>query len=453
MISKSENKIRLAVKEVGHLLDVWLPLRLEYDKVPGVSIAITYKDKILYKKGFGYSNLEKKVHANEKTLYHIASISKTFTSVAILQLVEQKKIRLNDRVVKYVKWFKGKNKNGSLENITIKQLLSNTSGIWRDGDTPHWVTGRFPKELRSKEIADLIFKSGSEFKYSNYGFSILGEVIESVTSLKYEEYVEKNILNRLGMNSTSPDYKKGLKNIAEGYGRVIPDYKREKFNHYTANAYAPATGFVSNAVDLAKYITNLPVHESKKLLKDKTKQIMFRPIKITEDKDKYCLGIEMYNLDGKKIYGHSGGFQGFLTQIAFDPVNQLGIVVLTNALGAPVWVYAQSIFQGIYDIVKNDSDYSSKSKTGVRKYEGIYRNLWGDQVVVKIKDTLVSFGVGTRSPLQKNNKSILLSKGKNVFQSKGGSVFGSRGELVKFDHFKNGKSQSVIFGATPGKRL
>ena len=91
-MSKSENKIKLAIKEVEHLLDLWLPLRLEYDNVPGVSIAITYKDKILFKKGFGYSDLEKKLRANENTLYHIASISKTFTSVAILQLVEQTKI-------------------------------------------------------------------------------------------------------------------------------------------------------------------------------------------------------------------------------------------------------------------------------------------------------------------------------------------------------------------------
>ena len=129
------------------------------------------------------------------------------------------------------------------------------------------------------------------------------------------------------------------------------------------------------------------------------------------------------------------------------------MVVLTNALGSPVWNYAQSIFQAIYNIVENESTFLSRGKENLKKYEGIYRSLWGDQVVVKIKDTLVAFGVGTRSPLQKNNKSILLPKGKNVFLIKGGSVFGSKGELVKFDHFKNGKPQSVIFGATPSKRV
>src|SRR3989344_5642061 len=253
-MSKSESKIGSAIKEVEHLLDLWLPLRLKYDNVPGVSIAITYEDQILFKKGFGYANLEKKLKAKDDTLYHIASISKTFTSVAILQLVEQNKIRLNDPVGKHVKWFRGRNKNGNLENITIKQLLSNSSGLWRDGDTPHWVTGKFPKDLKPKGNVNLIFKPGSEFKYSNYGFSVLGEVIKSVTGLKYEEYIKKNILNRLGMKSTYPDYKQGLKNIAEGYGRIIPKHKREKFGHYSANAYAPATGFVSNTIDLAKYI-------------------------------------------------------------------------------------------------------------------------------------------------------------------------------------------------------
>jgi CubicO group peptidase (beta-lactamase class C family) len=452
-MSKTDTKFKLAIKEVGHLLNVWLPLRLQYDKVPGVSIAIVYKGKTLYQKGFGYADIESKIKADENTLYHIASISKTFTSVAILQLVDQDKLHLDDPVSKYVTWFKGKNKEGHLEDITIRHLLSNTSGIWRDGNTPHWVTGKFPKDLKSSASKNLIFEPFSEFKYSNYGFSILGEVIQSVTGLSYEKYVQKNILDVLGMNSTAPDYNDRLKNIASGYGRVIPDNTREKFDHYTTNAYAPATGFVSSAVDLAKYLAALPLNASEKILKKKFKREMVQPHRDSDDDDKYCLGIEIYKIGNKKVYGHGGGFNGFITQVAFDQQNELGVVVLTNALRTPVWVYTQSIFQAIYNLVENESDYLSKKKIDGKVYEGIYRNPWGDQVVVKIKDTLLAFDVNTNSPLDKNNKRFLQAKAKNIFSLKGGSGFDSKGEVVKFGDIKNGKTQLVTFGATPSKRI
>ena len=450
---KIDAKFKSAIKETGHLLNVWLPLRLGYDKVPGASIAIVYKYKTLYQKGFGYADIESKTKADENTLYHIASISKTFTSVAILQLVEQSKLRLDDSVSKYVNWFKGESKEGKLEDITIRQLLSNTSGIWRDGDTHHWVTGKFPKDLKSSANKSLIFEPFSEFKYSNYGFSVLGEVIKSVSGLSYEKYVQKHILEALSMASTASDYAEKLKNVASGYGRVIPDSTREKFDHYATNAYAPATGFVSSAADLAKYLSALPLKATEKILLKKSKREMIQPYKETDDNDKYCLGIEINKIGNKKVYGHGGGFNGFTTQIAFDQEDELGVIVLTNALRTPIWVYAQSIFQAIYNLVENESDYLSKKKVDGKVYEGIYRNPWGDQVVIKLKDTLVAFDMNTNSPLNKNNKRFLQPKTKNVFTLKGGGGFDSKGESARFADIKNGKANLATFGATPSKRV
>ena len=156
-------EINNILKDVIHIMEIWLPARIKYSDIPGLSIAISHKGKILYKNGFGYADVEKKIKAKEDTIYHIASISKTFTAVAILQLVEKGKIKLDDKVSKYIKWFKGKNKSGDLKDITMRHLLSNTSGIWRDGNTPHWVTGKFPKSLTLSKDS-LIFKPSSEFK-------------------------------------------------------------------------------------------------------------------------------------------------------------------------------------------------------------------------------------------------------------------------------------------------
>src|SRR3989344_6265657 len=133
------------------ILDNWLPLKIKYDFIPGLSIGIIYKGKIVYKKGYGYSNVGLKKKMNENSCYRIASISKLFTSVAILQLVEKGKIRLDDKVTSYLPWFKFKNKNINSNNITIRQLLSHTAGVFRDGITPHWDNNKFPNVNELKE--------------------------------------------------------------------------------------------------------------------------------------------------------------------------------------------------------------------------------------------------------------------------------------------------------------
>ncbi len=404
----------------------------------------------MYKKGFGYADLEKKIEVSENTLYHIGSVSKMFTSVAVFQLVEEEKIKLTDSVSKYLPWFKGENENGKLEDITINELLSHTSGIWSEGTTPHWFTGEFPTTLQLLLDEALVFKPSSQFKYSNYGFAVLGELIAAVSGLSYEEYIQANILDRLDMVSTFTDYKKDIGGLANGLGREIPGQEREKYGHYSANAYAPATGFISNAIDLARYIATFPFKAPEILLKNESKQSMVtEPDFYTRSTDKYCLGIEMYDVSSKKVYGHGGGFKGFVSKVAIDYGNELGVVVLANTSKAPVWAYAQSIFQAIYSLTENNSDYTSENKVDGIKYEGIYRNSGEDKVVVKIKDTLVSFDMNTSSPLFGSNKTILQSIDESKFLLKGGSGFSSRGEIATFSDIKDGIPQKVTFGATP----
>ena len=444
--------IATAINDASHILNLWLPTRVKLSDIPGLSIAIIYKGKVLYKNGFGYADVEKKIKAKEDTIYHIASISKTFTAVAILQLVEKGKIKLDDKVSKYIKWFKGKNKSGDLKDITIRHLLSNTSGIWRDGNTPHWVTGKFPKSLTLSKDS-LIFKPSSEFKYSNYGFSILGAVIKVASGFSYEEYVRKNIVDVLNLKSTYPDYKSQIKGIATGYGKEVKGYKREKFSHYKTNAYMPATGFLSNAIDLVKYTHHLSPKTTTPLLKSSSKKKMMQPHKKTEGKDEYCLGIEEYKVNGRKIYGHGGGFQGFTTNLAFDPKNEIGIVALTNATHVPASGFTYGILQMIYNLLDNEKNYSSKNSLNHNKYGGIYRNLWGDDVVVRAGKSLVQFGLYARSPLEGDNKQFLDPVGRDEFIIKGGSGFHSKGERVKFSKLKNGKFQSRSIGPTPSKRI
>lgn len=441
-----------AIKDLSHILDSWLPIRVQQSGFPGLSIAIAHKGVIVYARGFGFADKEKKSKATEKTLYHIASISKTFTSVAILQLAEKGLIGLNDKVSKHVKDFRFENKVGKLEDITIKQLLSNSSGVWRDGDTPHWTTGEFPKTLKWSE-GTLIYKPSKEFKYSNFGFSILGEVIRSVTGMAYEEYVQKNILDVLNLTSTHPDYNSKLKDLASGYGKQFADSKREKFRHFKTHAYAPATGFISNAIDLAKYAFYLSPQADESILKNDSKNKMMRPIMKSEGKDKYCLGLEKLEINKRKVYSHSGGFQGFTSDMIFDPVNEVSVAILINTLHAPASFLTQGVLQIIYNLLDNKQDYYSGKAVNYGNYEGVYRNLWGDNVIAKVGNSLISFNVYTNSPLQGKNKYLLTPTSDGKFVAKGGNNFHSNGETVSFRDKKGGKYQTVSFGPTPAKRI
>lgn len=439
-------------KNIGHVIGLWLPLRIKYAKVPGLSIGIAHQGKLLYQDHFGYADVEKKKKVDENTLYHIASISKTFTSVAIMQLVEKEQLRLDDKVSKYLDWFKGKKGNNDSQNITIRQILSHNAGLFRDGDTPHWETGKFPTDLkRSFSPTSLVKENSTGFKYTNYGYSLLGLIIKEVTGLSYEEYVQKNILDPLRIKSTHPDYSKGIKNIATGYGREIPDQERKTFNHYKTNAYAPATGFISNVANLAKFADTFSLDSKDSLISREARKELMRSHDKTEEGEEYGLGLDIFYIGDKKIVGHSGGFNGFITQFLVEPQSGLSVVVLTNSIRSPGPGIARGIMGALLSGLENSSKHKGKLPN-YSKYEGTYRNSWGDNVVAQFGKDLWSFSPEMNLPA-KYASNLKPLKEKDTFVVKNNSVFGINDETAQFSDFKNGKAQKVISGTMPGKRV
>ncbi len=443
-----------AIKHVAHVADLWLPLKIQYDRMPGVSVGIVYKGTLIYKKGFGFSDIDKKKRTTETTRYHIASHSKMFTATGIMQLVEQGKLRLDDKVADYIEWFKAKNGHADTAHVTIRQLLSHASGIFRDGDTGHWETGKFPKDLKSSFSPKAArFESLASFKYSNYGFSVLGEIIARVSSLSYEEYMKRNILRPLGMNSTVPDYEKGMANVAIGYGRNIPGQKeRRRFAPYATHIYAPATGFVSNVVDLAKFIHVFSLDNTRGVLSRESKKEMMHTVEKTLEGDEYGLGIEITYIKGRKIVGHGGGFSGYITKTMWDPKIDLGVIVLSNSLDSSASGIAEGIFETIYGFLETREDYMRGKKIQYSKYEGIYRNIWGDALISRFGNALIEFSPRINSPL-KWNSILLPEKTMHHFLIKSKNVFGDVNESAEFGSFKNGKAQKFFISGTPLKRV
>lgn len=449
-----------AIKYTTNIINAWLPLKIQYDRIPGLAVGIVHNRKLVYQKGFGFADVESKIEISPKTCFRIASISKTFTAVAIMQLVEQGKINLDDRIEKFLPWFKIKTKDSDSSNITIRQVLSHTGGVFRDGNTPHWENDKFPdlaglkKSISNKTV---VFENLTKFKYSNFGFALLGEIIKKASDLDYDEYLNRQIIKKLGMERTTSDFKKEHEKwLAKGYSRPIPNKEREAFPNSETKAYAPATGFLSNISDLAKYLAamSLKRKEADTLISKESKKEMIREHWATgEENESYGLGFDIYKIEKRKIIGHGGGFAGFITQISLDIENDIGIITLTNTNDSSCGSINTGIFETIYKFVDEKSKYSEGNKIPNQyKFEGTYRSRWSDTIVVGIDTNLVAFNPKANSPVK--DGTLLKVKGKNKFLMETKSNFDSPGEFAIFT-FEREKKQAtrVLFGATPSERL
>ena len=192
--------------------------------------------------------------------FSICSISKLFTAVAIMQLVEDGKINLDDPIQKVLPWFDIKNDFKDAPELTIKSILSHPSGLPRESNHPYWSWPDFPFPTKQNVIDELknqemLYPPSKYYQYSNLGLSLLGFIVEEVTQTSFDDYVNQNILIPLSMNNTktymsSEDYGK---NLTLGYSSLNRNNEREKVNFFNADGIVAAAGFTSNVEDLAKF--------------------------------------------------------------------------------------------------------------------------------------------------------------------------------------------------------
>jgi CubicO group peptidase (beta-lactamase class C family) len=433
------------LKCITKIVDTWLDYQLLRKRIPGLSVGIVHKDNLILSKGHGYANIERKIQATDKTLYRIASISKLFTAVAVMQLVEANKLRLDDHVDLYLPWI------SSSTRITIRQLLTHSSGIDRDGETQHWINDQFPKieEIKKHVTTGIsVFQPLEKFKYSNLGYTLLGTIIEKAAGMPYDKFIQKNILDVLKLKSTYVDMDAKCKDLATGYGRDLPGYDREIFTNPSTQSMAAATGFVSNVHDLCTFMSSQFLTNDLLLTKESKKEMQrIQWIEETNPNLMRGLAYELVKSDNMMLRGHGGGFSGFSTKINFEREKEIGVAVLTNASGTNVNELALGIFHIIqyvlanYDTLKSIEDKSAN----LDKLEGLYSNRWGDVQIVKINNSL--------SLVYPNNSKIFADVQKlkhqsgNTFIIETGDNFDYLGEKVIFN-LVNGEVKNVQIGAS-----
>ena len=193
--------------EAVNLLETWIEAVVDFDRLPGMSVAVAYDQELVYAKGFGYADVEKSVKATPGTIYNICSISKLFTAISLMQLRDAGKLELDDPVSKHLPWFAPEMITGDAQSPTLRDLLRHSSGLPCEPDHTVWLD---PERLNpSRE--DLIqrvstlkmsYPTNTEFNYSNLGYSLLGEVISGASGMDYEVYVQKHIMPGCPLDAT-----------------------------------------------------------------------------------------------------------------------------------------------------------------------------------------------------------------------------------------------------------
>lgn len=440
------------------VIDRWLAYYVATDqRIPGLSVGIVYGDEVIYSKGHGYANLAEKVPATEHTCYRIASFSKIFTTIAILQLWEQGKLALDDRVERYLPWFVSSD-DQRLHSITLRHLLTHTAGLERDGDTPHWIDFQFPDLTTIQQhIAQgaTVYATLEQWKYSNYGFTLLGEVIKQVSGISYEEYVTRNIVERLGLAHTAPTLTQDiLAHLAVGYSRSLPNQEKEAFPAIETNAMASATGFSSNVQDLCQFMMAL-FDGNTRLLEDETKHEMRRIQWLREENDAdWCVGFETWTVNERRLYGHGGSFPGYKSHFGIDPERAIGVVVLGNAIDVPSADIANKIWETIHYFITHDTEFEllEPAPENVEAYLGTYRNIWNDTEVISIANRLLLYVPGPAAPT--TDMDHLQYEQNGHYRIIKGNSFGHVGEPVRFEKLEDKEKvvNRMFVGPNPSTR-
>jgi CubicO group peptidase (beta-lactamase class C family) len=323
------------VQAAERLFSAWLEGQIAYRGLPGVAVGVVQDQQLVWSKGFGFADIAAKKPMTADTRFRIASNSKIFAAIAILQLREQGKLRLDDPVAKHLPWFTMKPAGPDDGPITIEQLLSHSSGLQREaGD--HWSSFNFPTEAELQTLMagrQAAFPPQTRWKYSNLAFAIAGLVVEKVSGQRWADYVTANITTPLGMSATSIDTPDP--GLATPYAARTPDGTRRVLPFVDANGMAAATGMTSNVNDLARFISawfrRAPKAGGNNVLSAGSWREALRVRSVDENWESGSgLGFDHDRFRGKTYAGHGGGYPGNTTMTMAQIDDKVGVIVLTN---------------------------------------------------------------------------------------------------------------------------
>ncbi len=352
-VSLSSQNVALAAKlqsvEYESRLDGFLHTQMETYKIPGLAIAIVRNGEVEYLNGYGIANPGGDP-VTPNTPFHLASVSKSFTALAIMQLVEDGKIDLNDLVQKHLPWFDVKGEGES--EITVAHLIYQTSGFSEyDGSQMNLRSnnpGELESAIRDLDKTSLLFQPGKGWEYSNINYSLLGLMIQQVSGQRYESYIEQNIFAPLGMTNshTSLDNARA-NNAARGYTFYFGIPLALDRNMPYTTAILPTAGLWASASDMSRYLVAHLDEEAEILLSIEAMKQIHTPGVEIEPGYNYAMGwfhapnildpefLQTLNTnldpnDDLQVLWHEGDGPGYKAVALMLPRQEYGVVLLMN---------------------------------------------------------------------------------------------------------------------------
>lgn len=407
--SKGQGETSERLPDALTYLDAWLEAQQAYDHIPGISVAIVKDQELIWSKGYGWADVQNNVPATPATLYSICSITKLFTSIAIMQLYEKGKLRLDDTLTSILPERNIRQQYKDSGPITIRGLLTHSSGLPRESDFPYWSGPdyRFPtKKQVAEKLKDqqTLYPAATYFQYSNLGMTLLGEVVEKISGKPYEVYVEENILKPLRLNKTYPTLPSQLwgNKLAKGYSALNREGTRDIIPVFDAKAIQPAAGYASTVEDLALFASwqfRLLSNGGKEILSASTLREMQRVHWIDPDwKANWGLGFAVFQHNGSTLTGHWGSCPGYHCMLLQDPKEKLAVIVLTNSNENP-WKYASQM-RNIF--LRGEREKTKNSEADLSQYTGLYNGkpYGSEKKVLNWYGELAILDLPTENPLE-----------------------------------------------------
>jgi CubicO group peptidase (beta-lactamase class C family) len=301
--------------------------------LPGVSIAVASGDAVVWAQGFGFADVEQNVPVRPETVFRLASISKSITAVAVMQLVERGLVTLEDPIQQYVPSFPRKPQG----EIRLRHLLTHTSGVRHYRGNEFSLSEPFPTLDRAIAVFRndaLEFAPGERFHYTTYGYNLLAGVIESVTGRSFDDYLRTNIFAPAAMTSAALERPQDVVRArARQYVRGVAPLTFLNAPYVDLSVKWAGGGMIGTVLDIARF--DIALNQGR-LVKPETLERMYTPGRLNNGAfTDYGLGWMVSQEGGRLIVAHSGGAMGGTTYFVRDPRARQSAVILTNLDGVP----------------------------------------------------------------------------------------------------------------------
>jgi CubicO group peptidase (beta-lactamase class C family) len=432
------------------LIQVWMEAQIAYDNIPGASVAIARDQDIVWSGGFGYADVERRTPAKADTIYGICSISKLFTSIGVMQLRDQGRLRLDEPIAKYLPWFNIKQAYPQSGPVTLNAILTHSSGLPREADFPYWTGPEHSFPTREQIITklatqEMLYPADTYSQYSNLGLTLAGEIVAAISGEPYPAYVQKRILGPLGLKETTPEIPEQHKGgrLATPYAARTREGARRPLSFYQVRGLAPAAGYASTGEDLVRFAAwqlRLLEKGGEDVLTANTLREMHRIHWIDDSLESARgLGFGVQRRGGKQFVGHGGNCPGYRTNLSLSLDDKVAVAVMMNAEAVNPGSYGRVIYEIMAPAIKKALDGPGQPKSvdpSLSRYIGRYTAPLGSERQVLIFDgELAILSLPTENPQRSLMK--LRRVGDNAFRRIRDD--GVLGEPVDFELGQDGR--------------